>query len=248
MSIKMPSEEEKNKSISFILDKGLSQKKNNHIKIPELMGKIGIRNLFWGTWDCIFLALIGGITLATVFILPSVMYKQILPIGLFLLSPAIYGLLHFLTIWKEKQIGLYEIKMTCRYSLKELTAVRMAFFGGASALSDVLFVLILKRQPDVFLSFFQMIGVSLSALFLYGTATLLSLSHARYSKQWIVPVVWCSVCISPVLFHVDVMEVLMQIPSAVALAVAFLTALLFFVRLEHYVSKSNIGGIYYAVS
>lgn len=248
MSIKMPSEEEKNKSMSFILDKGLSQKKNNHIKIPELMGKIGIRNLFWGTWDCIFLALIGGITLATVFILPFVMYKQILPIGLFLFSPAIYGLLHFLTIWKEKQVGLYEIKMTCRYSLKELTAVRMAFFGGASVLSDVLFVLILKRQPDVFLSFFQMIGVSLSALFLYGTATLLSLSYARYSKQWIVPVVWCSVCISPVLFHVDVMEVLMQIPSAVALAVAFLTALLFFVRLEHYVSKSNIGGNYYAVS
>lgn len=248
MSIKMLSEEEKKQSINFILDKGVPSKKHLQIKIPELIGEIGLRNLFWGTWDCIFLALLGGITIGTLFVIPSAMYKQLLPIGLLLISPAIYGLLHFLTMWKEQQIGLYEIKMTCHYSLKELTALRMAFFGGASAFLDVFFMLCLQQQAEIFFSFFQMLGISLSALFLYGTATLFTFSHAKSRYQWIVPASWCTVCITPIIFHADITGVLMKIPSIVALAVALLTAMLFFVQLEHYLSTSCKGGIYHVVS
>lgn len=248
MSIKMPSEEEKNQSINFILDKGVPSKKYLQIKIPELIGEIGLRNLFWGTWDCIFLALLGGITIGALFLIPSVMYKQLLPIGLLLTSPAIYGLLHFLTMWKEQQIGLYEIKMTCHYSLKELTALRMTFFGGASAFFDFIFVLCLQQQAEIFLSFFQMLGISLSALFLYGTATLFMLSHAKNSQQWIVPVSWSTVCIIPNFFSTDITGILMKIPGIVALVCALMTALLFFVQLEHYLSTSSKGGVYHAVS
>lgn len=248
MSIKMPSEEEKNKSIHLILDKGIPAKKYLQIRISELTSEIGLRNLFWGTWDCVFLALLGGITMGVLFIIPSAMQEQLLPIGLLLISPAVYALLHFLTMWKEQQIGLYEIKMTCHYSLRELTALRMAFFGGASAFLDVLFVLCIRQRAEIFLSVFQMLGISLSALFLYGTATLFLLSHAKNSYQWIVPVSWCIVCITPIIFHADIRGILMQIPGMVALAVALLAGFLFFVQLEYYLSTSSKGGVYHAVS
>lgn len=247
MSIKMPSEEEKNCSINLILDRGIPSKKYLQIEISRLISEIGLRNLFWGIWDCVFLALLGGITMGVLFIIPSAMQEQLLPVGLLLISPAVYALLHFLTMWKEQQIGLYEIKMTCHYSLKELTALRMAFFGGASAFLDVLFVLCLRQQAEIFFSFFQMLGISLSALFLYGTATLFMLSHAKSSHQWSVPVSWCTVCIVPMIFHADIRGILMKIPGIVALAVAFLTAFLFFLQLEHYLSNRK-GGVYHAVS
>lgn len=246
MSIRMPGEEEKRRSIQLILDEELPHRKPLQSVIPHLIHTIGLRNLFWGTWDCIFLALLGGITLAILFVVPSAVHIQLLPLGLLLVSPAIYGLLHGLTVWKERQIGLYELKMTCCYTLKELTALRMVFFGGASALQDVLFVLCL-RQTGTALSLLQMLGISLSALFLYGTATLLAIAHSSSRHQWSVPAVWCGLCMAPVLFRLDLLEWLMRIPAAVAMAVAGLAVLFFFAQLEHYLSANHEGGISYAV-
>lgn len=247
MSIRMPDEEEKKRSIYLIINSGVPQKRHLQARIPKLIRAIGLRNLFWGTWDCVFLALLGGITIGVLLAVPSVMYQMLLPLALLLVSPAAYCLLHFLTMWKEKQIGLYEVKMTCHYTLKELTALRMAFFGGASALVDVLFVLCIGRRAELAVSFFQMLGISLSALFLYGTATLFLLSHARVRWQWVLPMGWCLACIIPVILRVDILGFLMKIPNAVALVAAFMAALLFFAESEHYLSKAYKGGIYYAV-
>lgn len=248
MSIEMPNEEEKKRSIHFIINNGVTQNKHLQARIPELIRTIGLRNLFWETWDCVFLALLGGITLGALFVIPSVMYQPLLPLALLLVSPAVYGLLHFLTIWKEKQVGLYEIKMTCHYTLKELTALRMVFFGGASALMDVIFVLCIRQQVQIVLSFFQMLGISLSALFLYGTATLFLLSHIKSIYQWILPAGWCLACIIPAIFHADILGILMKIPNAVAIVAALAAAVLFFAESEHYLSKSYKGGVYYAVN
>lgn len=234
MSIEMPNEEEKNRSVCFIVDSAVPQKKYFQVRIPELIRTIGLRNLFWGTWDCVFLALLGGITFGALFVIPSAVYQPLLPLALLLVSPAVYGLLHFLTIWKEKQTGLYEIKMTCHYSLKELTALRMTFFGGASAFVDVVFVLCIRHQAQIVLSFFQMTGISLSALFLYGTAGIFLLSHIKGKYQWILPAGWCAACVIPVIFHVDVLGILIKIPNAVAMVAAMVAAVLFFAEAEHY--------------
>lgn len=247
MSIKMLNEEEKKHSIHFIVDNGIPQKKHLQVRIPQLIRAVGLRNLFWGTWDCLFLALLGGITLGVLLAVPAVMYQPLLPLALLLVSPAVYGLLHYLTMWKEKQIGLYEIKMTCHYTLKELTALRMAFFGGTSALVDAVFVLCIGRQADLTLSFFQMLGISLSALFLYGTATLFLLAHARGRWQWVLPTGWCAACIIPVMFRADILGFLMKIPNAAAIVAALMAAFLFYAESEHYLSKTYKGGIYYAV-
>ncbi len=245
MHIQMPSEAEKRRSIQFILDEGMPQKEPLHRVISRLIHTIGLRNLFWGTWDCIFLALLGGLTLVILFVIPSAVQTQLLPLGLLLISPAVYGLLHGLTVWKERQVGLYELKLTCCYTLKELTALRMVFFGGGSVLLDVLFVLCL-RQTGTVLSFLQMLGISLSALFLYGTATLLVFAHSK--SQWSVPAVWCGLCVAPLVLRVDLLEWLLRIPAAVAMVVAGLSVLLFFAQLEHYLSANHEGGVSYAVS
>ena len=113
MHIQMPSEAEKHRSIQFILDEGMPQKEPLHRVISRLIHTIGLRNLFWGTWDCIFLALLGGLTLVILFVIPSAVQTQLLPLGLLLISPAVYGLLHGLTVWKERQVGLAVGRALC---------------------------------------------------------------------------------------------------------------------------------------
>ncbi|MCI8647202.1 MAG: hypothetical protein HFE76_10565 [Firmicutes bacterium] len=250
MNIIMPSEEEKSRSVAQILETGLPRKRPLRLRLPRLVRSIGLRNLFWGTYDCIFIAVLGSILLSVLFAIPSAYDHQLLPLSLFLISPALYGLLHLLTIWKELQIGLYSIKMTCYYTLKELTALRMVFFGGANALLDVVFVAVLSQREDMFLSFFQMLSISLSALFLYGTATLFALSHVPGNRQWIVPALWCAVCAAPAIFGMNVLGLLMKLPYAAALFAALLAAALFFAKAEHYLSLNHAnhkGGIYHAV-
>lgn len=249
MSIKMPDSEEKKRSIQMILEKGIPSGKSLPMLIPDLIGRIGMGNLFWGTQDCIFLALIGTAALAILFLLPAASYMEISLLGLFFVSPAFYGLLHLLTIWKEQQSGLYEIKMTCQYTLRELTALRMVFFGGASVLIDVLFVLLLCRKPQVILSLLQMMGISLSALFLYGMATLMLLSVGRKKEsQLLVPIVWCFLCVLPVILKIDIWEYLSMVPNMVVCLCVVFTAFFYFFQLGRYLSINNQGGIYNAVS
>lgn len=249
MSIKMPDREEKKHSMQIILEQGMPSGKRSPMWILDLIGKIGIRNLFWGTQDCIFLALIGTAGLAILFLLPAASYMEISLLGLFLVSPAFYGLLHLLTIWKEQQAGLYEIKMTCQYTLRELTALRMVFFGGASVLIDVLFVLLLCRQSQVILSLLKMMGISLSALFLYGMATLMLLSLGKKKEsQLFVPVAWCFLCILPVILKIDIWKYLSMIPNIVVLLCVVFTAFLYIFQLGRYLSTNHQGGIYHAVS
>lgn len=247
MRITMPTEEEKKRSVQLILEQGLPQKKPLQVTLPVLVRTIGLRNLFWNTGSCMFLALLGGILLILFFTIPAVFQMQLLPLSLMLSSPAVYGLLLFLTAWQDRQLGLYAIKMTCYYTLKELTALRMVFFGGACAILDVFFVLCLWHRADAALSLFQMMGVSLSALFLYGTATLLVLSRGK-NRQWLVPLLWCAACLFPVLLGIDILELLRKFPGAAALIAALLVMVLFVIEVERYLSATHKGGIYHVIS
>lgn len=250
MNMLMPSEEEKNRSIAQILETGLPQKKPLRLRLPELVRSIGLRNLFWGTYDCLFIAVLGSILLSVLFAIPSAYDRQLLPLSLFLISPALYGLLCVITMWKERQVGLYSIKMTCYYTLKELTALRMVFFGGANALLDAGLVLVLWQREDMLLSFVQMLSLSLSALFVYGIATLFAVSHVPGNRQWIVPLLWCAACAAPVILGMDALGLLMKLPGAAALFAALFAAALFFAKAEHDLSVSHTshkGGMYHAV-
>lgn len=246
MRITMPSEEEKNRSIRLILDAGLPQKGPLGLRLPGLVRAIGLRNLFWNTGSCMFLALLGGVLLVLFFTIPAAFQRQMLPAGLLLASPAVYGLLLFLTSWRERQMGIDLMTMTCYYTLKELTALRMVLFGGANALLNIFFVLVLWRRADPALSLFQMMGASLSALFLYGTATLLALSRRR-NRPWLVPALWCAACTAPAALGADLLGILSGISGAAALAFAFLTLLLFIAEAERFLSIYHKGGMHHAI-
>lgn len=248
MSIPMPTNEEKECAIHTIVCDGLPHKQSILIAMPELFKRIGFRNLFWGTEDCVFLSILCSIAFAIVFVLPITLYSGFQYLALFFISPLFYALLHTITAWKELQNGTYEIKMTCHYTLRELTALRMLFFSGFSVIVDVLLAGAVSCFSTTGLSVFQLIGISLSALFLYGAVTMFMLIKGlSLGKQLAVPVLWSILCLLPFALKINVEAVLLALPNTVVIFILLAAACCYFIQLRAYFFEQKKGEFNYAI-
>lgn len=249
MNIQMPTHEEKERAIHTIVRDGLPHKQSILVAMPELFKTIGLRNLFWGTEDCIFLAIICAIAFALVFVLPITLYSGFQYLALFIISPLFYSLLHIITAWKELQNGTYEIKMTCHYTLRELTALRMLFFSGFSVILDVLLAGVVSCLPTTGgVSVLQLIGISLSALFLYGAVTMFVLIKGlSLTKQLAVPALWSILCLLPFVLKINVEAALLALPNVVVLFILLVAVCCYFIQLRIYCFKRKKGGRNYAI-
>lgn len=182
----MPAHWEREAEIAAILDRGLVPRPGLR---TVLRSALDARVLFFGVADCIFLSILAAALLLIPLLAAVLQTGSVAPM-LFLASPALYALLLGLTTWKEAQSGLLEWKETCRLSLRTVTALRMAVFGGGSVLVWVPVNLWLWKAMGGELPLSWMLGVSLSSLFLYG---LLSLACLESRGRLIAPpVIWAA--------------------------------------------------------
>lgn len=245
MSIRMLSEEEKSQSIQYILEQAMPER--NGSEILSMLRIIGFRNLFAGVADCVFLAVMGGIVFVIAFLAIPYRYQNFLGIDLFCVSPFLYSLLYFLSAWKEKQNALYSIKMTCHYTLREMTALRMIFFGGISTLLDMVLLYGLQWKHSWELSPLQMMAFSLSALFLYGSLMIVLLK-SRFQKvgTLVLPLLWLLLCLLLMIGGSPVSVILVKVPEGVSIAFACLLLVNYIYQTERFLRKEEEGS-YYAV-
>lgn len=249
MSIMMPSKEEKEQSIHTILELGMKPPKTLVNAIPILLKRIGIHNLFLGVWDGIFLAIVCAGVFAIVFMLPKGIHINVRYMGLFFVSPFFYLMLHGFTAWKELQNGTYEIKMTCHYTLRELTALRMIIFSVFCVVLDVIVSGGVWYFTKEGVKLFQLIGLSLSALFFYGTATMAVLRKGlSLYGQLAVPVLWSILCFLPIILKIDMEAILLALPNVVVGIVLVAAVCCYFVQVKKYLFRKGKEGVYYVVS
>lgn len=248
MSIPMPTKEEKERAIHTIICHSMPHKQSIFAVMAEVFKTIGFRNLFWGTGDCLFLSILCSIIFVIVFIMPISVYSGFQYLVLFFISPLFYSLLNIITAWKELQSGTYEIKMTCHYTLRELTALRMLFFTGFCVILDVLLAGAVSCLSTHGLAILQLIGISLSALFLYGTFTMFLLTkRLTLHKQLVVPVLWSILCLLPFVLKINVEEVLLALPNTVVIFILVIAICCYFIQLRIYFFEGKKGEFNYAI-
>lgn len=248
MSIMMPSKEEKEQSINTILELGMEPSKPKKSNVLVLLKKIGIKNLFFGIGDGVFLAFVCAIVLAMIFMLPVRGNMNIRYMGLFFISPFFYLMLNGVSAWKERQNGTYEIKMACHYTLRELTALRMIFFSVLCIVPDVIVCVGICCYTKEGVELLQLIGISLSALFFYGTVTMAVLRRGvTLYGQAAVPVLWSLLCLLPVILEINMEKILSALPNVVVGIVLVAAVCCYFMQLKKYLSTSERGGIYYVI-
>lgn len=181
------SENEKEKAIQNIVRQGVISPMD---KIKELChaGKVcSFRILFFGVEDCIFLGMLLTVCLWLFWV--EFNTRNIL-CTVFALSPFAYVSCYVLTTWKEHLVQLYEIKMSCRYTLRQVIALRMIYLSFANMLLNTI-VLTFVVQTQTILPFWKTLGLSFSSLFLYGVLMLFFQIKGHIGLSVAIPsVVW----------------------------------------------------------
>lgn len=242
-NVPMPNQEEKDRAIHAILDAALPEPERMHFYRQWL--RLSLPTLFFGVGDCLFLACL----LAGLVLIPAagiVQYGISLAGLLFLLSPCLYALLQGLTTWKELMSGTLEWKLTCRVSLRVLTAMRMLVFGGASTMACVPANVLLWYAGGCRVGLPWMLGLSFSSLFLYAALSLACQRLRPMRALFAAPAIWLLIGGVP-LFSPETAALLERIPALVFLFIAIGGLAIYLAQLRAYLTMPLEGGICYAV-
>ena len=159
--------------------------------VPALWKSLGLRGLLFGVWDCAFLAVLAA---ALVWSSAAMLVRQqghYVCTALFVTAPALWAALHGLTTWKERMTGVWELFMTARVTLRQLSALRMLLFGAVSVAMSVALSCAARLLAGEEVSLLRLCGVSFASLFLFAAASLLAEEFIRPPLGCLaVPAVW----------------------------------------------------------
>lgn len=178
MNIPYPRDEQIKTASQIICQKALPQKETIFTFIKNMTTHLGLKNIFAGTYDTIaialFVSLIIGIV-APISIRSSSNVQDELTIFVFAFAPMLFMLMYALSYWKEYGEAVYQIKMTCKYTVHHLLAYRMLVTSFASVLINGIYVTVLCYHLS--LPIIAMVSISLSSLFLFSLLLILTVLH-----------------------------------------------------------------------
>ena len=231
--IPMPTQQEKQRAISQILDAGLLRPVSLRRELWDILRVAGVHTLFCGVGDCLALAVLASYTggLAQV---------------LLLMSPLLYAALSLLTTWKDVQTGIREWTWTFRISSRMVNALRVLCFGAASVLVCVPANLLVWIMSGRLYSLSWMLSLSLSGLFLYGALSLFCLRLRGAAGTLAAPAVWLAAGMVPILWPTAA-EWLNTVPTVVFCLLCGAALALYLAELRCFCRRCVEGGFSYAV-
>ena len=246
MNIEMLSEDKKDLAIQQIIEKGIVSPHDRLKKLTTAFRFCIPKYLFFDMGDCIFIGLLAA------FIGWVVLWRvndNFLCCSLLAASPFAYMAVYLLTTWKEYQQQMYEIKMVCFFDLYQVTALRMLYF---SSLNLVLNFIILFSERSFFHSdilFWRLLGISFSAIFLYGLLLILFQLKGQGRKSFILPpLLWIIAnSIAFIFFNEHIEKFIMELSITIVYTVTAVLLLLYLAALYIYMIAGK-GGKEYAVS
>ncbi len=235
MNIPMPSEAEKKQSISYIKSQGIAKRENLFTVISDVYRNIGIRNIFFGVGDCMFLAFI---CVLAAFYISSLMEPQFANSTVIVTAPLFFVTAHFLTAWKDYMSGTSEQKAVCKYKPSHITSFRMLSFSIISILCDIPASFALSEILEA--GFIRILLFSLCSLFLYSLIMTVSLLIFRWRfTEYAVPVMWVAVNLIPSINLQKWADFINGTGTAVPLILCVVFALLYFIALDLLVKKGE---------
>lgn len=182
------SEIEKEKAIQRIVRQGIVSPADRIREIVTASKACSFRTLFFGVGDCLFLGML--ITLCLWSFLLRFTIKTIL-CSVFALSPFAYISCFLLTTWKEHLVQLYEVKMSCHFTIRQVIALRMIYLSFGNMLINTAALSLFAQTQAAVLPFWKTLGLSFAALFLYGVFMLFFQIKGRMVLSAAIPaVVW----------------------------------------------------------
>jgi len=185
---------ERDAAIERILSAGLQPRRRMRAQMRELYQVLGLRFLFWDTAQALVVSVVTGALVVCGQLLFPGEYQHAFLFGF---SPFFFALTVFLTETVERAEGLYGLKMTCRYTIREVTAFRILCFALTGTVFTVVLTVVSAQAARDLLA---LIPLSFAALFLCAFVSLYLVR--RFSRTWVYAgagVLWLAVGVVPVL-------------------------------------------------
>jgi hypothetical protein len=216
-------EKEKNASIAYILAHGLVKPQTARAHISDMLRTLGFRYIFWDTGYSLFFA---ALSAAAVFALLLTAPEQFRYSTAVAVAPPLFLLITVFAETAERFNGLYELKQTCRYTIRQISALRVLCYSLAGAAFTALIALV--KAQGVY-EFFSLFTLCLAALF---ACAALMLAFMRLSRSiWLYAgfaVVWVFASAALALAQGAVWEnMLADVPLALSAIVAVISAAVF---------------------
>ena len=179
---------EKNASIEYILAQGLVTPPTFWGQIKKMHRIISWKFIFWDlSYSFIFVAVtLFGVSFLSHY---TAGYQYSAALGF---SPVLFLLIMLFAEMNERACGLYELKQTCRYTSRLITALRSIYYSLAGAMFAIAITVFATENM---VSFLRVLPVSLGGLFLCATVSLLVIRLSR--SKWTIAIfgiVW--ICIN----------------------------------------------------
>lgn len=179
-------EKVKNESIESILSQGLANPQTTRERVAEMGRSLGWRFLFWDTGYGLFFA---AITLAAVLVLFSLAPDEYRSSAAVAVAPLLFLFAILFAETSERVGGLYELKMTCRYTIRQITALRVTCY---SVLGSAFTAMVAGISVDNGYEFLKLFPLCLSALFVCAVLALSVMQvlhgkwiHAAFAAAWV---------------------------------------------------------------
>ena len=220
------SKSDKDREIQNILSKGLVKPKSLPRYLTDLYKALGFRYIFFNMSYFLipFMLLLGFVV--QYFLSP----KQYVYTALFAMASIFFPGIVLFAEMVEKMSGLYELKMTCKYSIQQIVAFRMLCFsmiGLIFCVSASFYLVRFLEEINLIVAF----SIPLCALFLCAFFTTCVLRQFRC--KWgtlIIMLIWIVGCLFLSRFHGERLELFFsKLPVAVTLIIT-LTSFLLFLR------------------
>lgn len=243
--IPYPSASERDASIAMIVARGMPARTRLVDAMIALVRSVGLRDLFFGVWDCVFLGIMAAACLWGLLVAGAGGFLAAadgagegrLAVLLFLISPFLYEIVHLLVMIKERERRTLDLWRVCRWSFRRLAAVRMLAFGAASVLANTAGAAAVDAASGRRLPLITMLGVSFASLFLFALGQLaVDVRCAWPASAAVMPAAWAA--LSGIGWACDrrVTALLERLPAAVSLGVAVGLAVLFVAALQRHMN------------
>ena len=209
--------------------------------LVAMVRSLGLRNLLFGLWDCVFIGLIlTAAVWATVFgsfmktAWPSRVDRTFgLVVPIFVCSPALFLVVHLLVVLKERNLNTLNLIRTCKWSFRQIAAVRMLLFGMVSMMISSLATVLLAWTTNPGLSTMTLLGISFSSLFLFSLAQIWVEEHMHGELSiCLVLGLWIVLGMILYLTRFATAPILVSIPPALSLATGLVLLTIFLLVLH----------------
>ncbi|MDR2590366.1 MAG: hypothetical protein LBC71_05210 [Oscillospiraceae bacterium] len=192
--------EERENAVNIILNKGLKRPVSTWTYLNEMYRCLGLRHIFWEALPALLISFVFVFFCSFIFFtqLDHLVGNLNIYTTVFMLSPILFIGLTVSTEAIERFSGLFDLKMTGKYTIRQISAFRILCFTLVGTVFTVIVSVIIATNIEQ-IHLFNLLSLALASIFL--CSLLIIHSIRRWRGGWYIgTIIWTTVCVLLMIF------------------------------------------------